>query len=614
MHLLPYLWLLVPISALVFYKFTLRVFFGMVIVPENKLGLVTKKFTLFGKTFLPDGKIIALNGEPGYQADTLAPGLYWFYWPWQYSITEENYTVVPKDKIGLVLSKDGKEVPTGAILARHVDSNSFQDARAFLTNNGQRGRQVSYLNNGTYRINTFLFEVSLADLTRIEDGKIGIITALDGTPLESGTIAGSIIEGNNNFQNFDKFLANGGQRGLQEQVIQAGNYLLNPWAVKVESVAMFEIPISNVGVVISYVGKEGKDVTDETFTHGSLVAKGERGVWVEPLQTGKYAINPYTHKVINIPTYNLVLNWASARSEAHELDKNLSTIKVLSKDGFAFNIDVSQIIHISTTNAPKVIARFGSMQSMISQTLEPLIGNYFRNSAQNNDVISFLTSRETHQKDARAKITEEMNKYNVEAVDTLIGDINPPATLMKTLTDRKIAQEEEVTFDTQRRAQDQRKILESSKALADFQGKMVEAQQSVEISQREAEAAIEKAKGAAQAKVLNAEAEAKQVKLEAEAQAESTLVNAEANAKQITLTGNAEAGKIEAIGNATALAYKQQVEAMGTENFAKFKIIEKIGENKIKIIPDLQINGGGGENNTINTLLGVELLKHVQQK
>ncbi|MCV5871126.1 SPFH domain-containing protein, partial [Escherichia coli] len=67
-----------------------------------------------------------------------------------------------------------------------------------------------------------------------------------------------------------------------------------------------------------------------------------------------------------VPTTNLVLNWASARSESHQLDKNLSTITVRSRDGFTFNLDVSQIIHIPTTEAPKVIARFGNMANLVT--------------------------------------------------------------------------------------------------------------------------------------------------------------------------------------------------------------------------------------------------------
>jgi uncharacterized membrane protein YqiK len=601
---LNYAWILIPIIALLSYKVVLRIFFGMVIIPENKIGLVTKKFVLFGANkSLPDGKILALNGEAGFQADTLAPGLYWGYWVWQYSVEEAELTVIPKGKIGLVTSKDGAQLPKGSILARHVECDDFQDARAFLTNGGQRGKQVGYLNNGVYRINPYLFELFQADITYIEDGMVGVITALDGKPLDQGNIAGSNTDGHNNFQDFDVFLTNGGQRGLQIQVIQAGSYSLNPWAVEVEKKEMTQIPIGHVGVVISYVGKEGKDVTGDNFKHGNIVNKGERGVCITPLDPGKYAINPYTQKIEIVPTTNLVLNWANARSESHNLDKNLSTITVRSKDGFPFNLDVSQIIHIPSTEAPKVIARFGSMSNLVSQVLEPTIGNYFRNSAQDSDVISFLSTRQTRQNAAKEQISKVLEEYNVHAVDTLIGDITPPNELMKTLTDRKIAQEEEVTFETQRKAQDKRKTLESAKALADMQGQMVSAQQSVEISQREAEAAVKRSEG-----------EAKAIELKAAANAKAKILTAEADAKQIEMTGKAEATKIEAIGKSTAEAYQQQVNAMGGDNFAKFKITEEIGKNGIKIIPEVLISGNSGSDGSISGLLGMQLLEQIKSK
>jgi uncharacterized membrane protein YqiK len=599
---LNYAWVLIPILMVVFYKFILRVFFGMVIIPEDKIGLVTKKFVLFGANkSLPDGKIIALNGEPGFQADTLAPGLYWGYWIWQYEISQAGLTIIPKGKIGLLSSKDGSQLPKGSILARHVDCDDYQDARAFLTTGGQRGKQVGYLNNGVYRINTHLFEIFLADITYIEDGMVGVVTALDGTPLEINSIAGSVITNHNNFQDFDKFLSNGGQRGMQIQVIQAGSYSLNPWAIEVEKKEMTAIPIGHVGVVISYVGDEGEDTTGEGFKHGNIVKKGQKGVWASVLDPGKYAINPYTQKIEIVPTTNLVLNWATARTESHNLDKNLSTITVRSQDGFPFNLDVSQIIHVPATQAPKVIARFGSMSNLVSQVLEPTIGNYFRNSAQDSDVISFLATRQQRQTAAKDKISQVLDEYNVHAVDTLIGDIVPPAELMKTLTDRKIASEEEVTFETQRKAQDKRKTLESAKALADMQGQMVHAQQSVEISEREAQAAVKKSEG-----------EAKAIELKAGANAKAKILNAEAEAKQIEMTGGAEASKIEAIGKATAEAYQLQVNAMGNDNFAKLKVTEEIGKNGIKIIPEILITGGDGTNGSISGLLGMEMLNQIR--
>jgi len=148
--------------------------------------------------------------------------------------------------------------------------------------------------------------------------------------------------------------------------------------------------------------------------------------------------------------------------------QGLSTITVRSKDGFPFNLDVSQIIHIPMTEAPKVIARFGNMNNLVSQVLEPTIGNYFRNSAQDQDVISFLSTRKERQESAKSHISEVLEEYNVYAVDTLIGDITPPESLMKTLTDRKIAEEQQVTYETQEKAQVRRQGVEKQTAIADM--------------------------------------------------------------------------------------------------------------------------------------------------
>lgn len=603
-YLMSYWWVIFPLLALVFYKWTLRVLFGMVIIPEDRIGLVTKKFVLFGKNKeLPAGRIIALNGEAGFQADSLAPGLYWGYWVWQYDITRQPFITIPTGKIGLINAKDGDALPTGRILAREVPCDNFQDAKAFLTNKGQKGKQTRYLSPGTYRINTLLFDVMSTDLVVIEDGYLGIITAQDGEPLPPTEIAGKPVEGHNNFQDFDKFLSAGGNRGLQTQIILAGTYSLNPWAVTIEKQTLTEVPIGNVGIVVSYVGEEGTDVTGATFEHGNIVRKGQKGVWSTPLDPGKYPINTYTTKLQIVPTTNLVLNWATGKNESHQLDKNLSTITVRSKDGFTFNLDVSQIIHIPASEAPKVIARFGSVQNLVSQVLEPTIGNYFRNSAQDSDVIAFLETRKERQDAAKEKIVEVLGDYNVKAVDTLIGDIAPPADLMKTLTDRKIAQEQEKTYETQMNAQKIKQKLESETALANMQGEIVSAQQSVMINQRKAEA-----------KVKETEGEAKAIELKAEANAKATKLNAEAKAYETEQTGRAEAVKIESIGNATAEAYNKQVAAMGADNFAKFKITEEIGKGNIKIIPEILITGDGGSANPISGLVGVELLDYVQNK
>ena len=80
----------------------------------------------------------------------------------------------------------------------------------------------------------------------IPDNAVGVVTTLEGKPLAEGQIAGKIIEGHNKFQDIDGFLSSEGYKGLQEQVILAGSYFLNPWFAKIEMVHMTEIPLSDL--------------------------------------------------------------------------------------------------------------------------------------------------------------------------------------------------------------------------------------------------------------------------------------------------------------------------------------------------------------------------------
>jgi regulator of protease activity HflC (stomatin/prohibitin superfamily) len=78
--------------------------------------------------------------------------------------------------------------------------------------------------------------------------------------------------------------------------------------------------------------------------------------------------------------------------------------------------------------------------------------------------------------EARDSISLALKEYNVGAVDTLIGDIVPPDALMKTLTDRKLAEQERVTYETQRLAQVVRQQFEQANALAVTQANVVDAE------------------------------------------------------------------------------------------------------------------------------------------
>src|SRR4051812_30504464 len=68
---------------------------GLVVIGENETGLVIKRF---GKP-LPQGRLIALHGEAGFQARMLPPGWHFGLWSWQYKIQKVPLVVVPPGEI-----------------------------------------------------------------------------------------------------------------------------------------------------------------------------------------------------------------------------------------------------------------------------------------------------------------------------------------------------------------------------------------------------------------------------------------------------------------------------------------------------------------------------------
>jgi uncharacterized membrane protein YqiK len=277
-------------------------------------------------------------------------------------------------------------------------------------------------------------------------------------------------------------------------------------------------------------------------------------------------------KVELVPTTNIVLNWAT-RTESHSYDAHLSPITVRSRDGFAFNLDVAQIIHIGALEAPKVISRVGAVQNLVDHVLQPIVGNYFRNSAQEYTVLDFLNARSERQKEAAEHIHRAISLYDVQAIDTLIGDITPPDELMLTQTARKIAEEERQTYEVQREAQSQRQLLVRETAMADIQQDMVRSEQNVTIAELQSQAEIRKAKG-------------------------------DAEATRLRSLGEAES--IRSRGEAQALAYHAGVKALGSQGYTALQLMEVIGEQRVRIVPDVAVNGGQGTG-MVDGLLGMML-------
>jgi hypothetical protein len=146
---------------------------GMRYIPNNCVGIVEKLWSKSGS--VPEGSIIALAGEAGYQADVLRGGFHFGLWRWQYRLHKTRLVTIGQGKIGYLYARDGEPLAPSQTLGRVVPCNNFQDARAFLGERpaadeaaeadcrGQRGRQRAILREGVYAINLALFVVVTED-------------------------------------------------------------------------------------------------------------------------------------------------------------------------------------------------------------------------------------------------------------------------------------------------------------------------------------------------------------------------------------------------------------------------------------------------------------------
>ena len=560
------------------------------------------------------------GGQKGPQIRVLPPGNYRVNTA-LFKVERVAVTVIPNGHIGLLTAMDGARIMEGSLLSRKVEGHSnFENGHAFVTNGGQRGHQLDVLMPGTYRLNTMLFVVkAVVPWTTITADSVGIVTVLEGRPImKAREIAAEELglDVHNNFQDAAAFLAAGGQKGLQIPVLRSGNYAINPWFAGIDQVPMIEVKIGECGVVTSFVGEEGEDTTDSNV-NAKIVANGKRGIWAEPLGPGRHPLNTKVCKVDKVPTTQILLNWADTQNSAHQLDSDLKTITLRTADAFNVSMDVSVIIHIAMADAPKVVANLGSVDNMISQVLEPAISSHFRNSAQAVKALDLYTKRAELQSHAKEHLQSVLRVHHIESKDTMIADVILPAELTRTVTDRQIAEQERITFATQKQAQEERKMLENAKAQANMQPKVVDSERGVEIAKNLANAEIEKAMGDSRAIEVRAEGASKATRVSAGAAAEATRVNALADAEAIEKKGLAEALVILEQGKSTAESFKLQVNAMGNEIFGQIQVVEKIATNKLKLIPDVYIGGstgtgsttGGSESN--QSLMSIALLQYL---
>jgi uncharacterized membrane protein YqiK len=529
---------------------------------------------------------------------------------------------IPQGKIGYIFARDGRLLDPTQVLASNEEARDFQDVDGFLKNGGQRGPQRRVLREGTYAINLVQFIVitnervyslplsredtqviqSMANVIaerhgfepiviKDTDDKIGIVTAMDGPSLGQGEIIAPVVGDDpkeietyhNKFQDPDKFLKAGGFRGRQLQVLVEGTYYINRLFATIEMVPKTVIEVGNVGVVVSYTGETGEDLSGETYRHGELVARGQRGVWEEALLPGKYAFNTYAGKVVSVPTTNFILKWIRSQTGAHKFDENLSEVSLITKDAFEPSLPLSVVVHIDYEKAPLVIQRFGDIKRLVEQTLDPMVAAYFKNIGQTRTLIQLLQERSQIQQQASDEMKEKFEHYNLELEEVLIGTPSSPEndlqieTILTQLRSRQIAAEQIETYDRQQKAAVKERELKEAESRAQMQTSITQSELSIDVLSNQGKAEYQRSIQ---------------------------------QAAQIRALAEAEAEKVARIGIAQALATEEQVRAYGGPQFQVTQTVlnrfaEAIQESKVAVVPQVLVGADkeGGSGNVMQALL-----------
>ncbi|HNY15574.1 MAG TPA: SPFH domain-containing protein, partial [Bacteroidales bacterium] len=476
----------------------------------------------------------------------------------------------------------------------------------FLENHGQKGPQSQILLPGTYRVNRDLFRVQITDATVIPAGKVGLVTALDGDPLPETEYVAKSVTNHKDFQDVSGFLSSGGQRGPQFDVLKPGTYYINPLMFKVELDDVAVVERGQVAVVVSNVGEEPKQVkelvekvaneetlptTDESKSAETrlqvgieryVVPKGFRGIQQEVSGPGLYYLNRRAFIVYIIDTTNITIDWDDAEKT------DFDPLKVISRDGFEISVSVKVIIRVRPDQAPYMVSKIGSIDNLIKHVIHPMIDSSFRNQASSTSAMNFMQDRQDEQRKAEERARVELEKYHVECVSVLICQIKLPQDLMDTQTIKIIAQQQQAMFTEQQKAEQTRIATEKTRAEADQQKNLVEAEIGVKIAEQNKE---------------------KQIRI-AEGQSETIRLQAEGEAKGIRAKGEAEASKILAIGESTAKAYELQNRAIGMQGVTSIEIAKQIALGKIKVTPDFLVQG----NENLGGLLSAFLTKLMTPK
>lgn len=449
---------------------------SFVFIGPTEVGHLTR---IYAAQELPSGRILALGGQKGRQARILGPGFHVI--PLVralYSVEEYPVITIPDGFYGELTTLDGAPMPDGMFIAPQISDDKLAgmlDAETFLASGGFKGPQETVLKPGSYRLNQYLFRVTVSEKTRatvIPAGSVGVVKS---NVLKPGTVC------------------------REEKVAAAAQGAQVQGALSVP-----------------------------------LVPKGCIGIWKEPLLPGAYYLNRQAYDVTLVDTrvrtevykggytkrmIDLTLDQQGnisqkERSEPQPSPKDAADTAVFVKmEGWDVPLELRALVQIAPENAPVVVGSVGGLEEIERRILTPAIRSIARNVAggliqvpkRNADgslvepaqftvrpahALDLIDNREILEAEILKHLQVEGHKAGVEVKEVRLGEPAIPPELMIARIREQLADQISRAFERETAAQVKRSETQKARSTADEQPRLVAAQIAVQVAnQQEAERA-----------------------------------------------------------------------------------------------------------------------------
>ena len=438
-------------------------------VDSDEIAVLNK---IYGTTSLPGEHIIATNGEKGPQAEILTPGWHpWFLVNVIYQVENKKVVSIPSGKYGFLVAKDGVPLRPDQFLGDAFSPEQeleMLDAQYFLTHAGQRGPQTTILTPGIYRLNTYLWDVTIKDATDVVEGSVGVVKS---------NVIDSVHFGNLN-------------------------------AEKPSSCEQKTVSTNASGEAVAAIEPK----SDEGRLAAILVPVGCIGVWEKALQPGRYYVSEAAYKVTMMSTrvqtwefkggykkryIDLSLDQAgnltqTPRSEDIKKPDNAADPAVTPfVEGWLVPLELRVLAQVTPDNAPFVVSSVGTLKDIEDNIMVPTIRSIVRNvvGAQGRHVLDLADNRAELEHAVEDAIRPEGLRAGIVIKEVKFGDPALPPELLISRLRQQLADQLQVTYQQEQKAQTQRIETEKARATAEQQHQLVEALIGVQVAEQNKNAA-----------------------------------------------------------------------------------------------------------------------------